>query len=198
MHMAAVAAAWVAWAVWTCKSLSAGFVPALKSGLQVPKPRSLQRLRGFFFGGCWIDGAEISEIAAVRQHDGHRDVTFDLVEFYRVMIAVLGMGAGVIDDDGRPGFHGFETERGVDVQLAARRQSKMDVVLDQARGPAVFGDAGDRRKSHSRGFAQDFQQGGYRFNLTDGQNVASICMRANLTFVRPDTIACPQEIGCGR
>jgi hypothetical protein len=49
MHMAAVAAAWVAWAVWTCKSIAAGVLLA-GMGFRSQGPRG-DMIRGAFSFG---------------------------------------------------------------------------------------------------------------------------------------------------
>ena len=76
------------------------------------------------------------------------------------MVAIDGVLARMVDHDGHARRAGFDAERGVDVELAARLQPELDVVLYGAGRPAAFGHARDGGEPQARVPADDAQHRG--------------------------------------
>ncbi len=121
--------------------------------------------------GLGVDGAQVAEVLAVGQLDRHRCVALDLVDARRVVGAEDRVLAGLVDEDGRVGGAHVVAQRGLQRQLAARRQAEADAILHRARDPLRIGDARHRREAHAGRFAQHLQKARHRLDARDGGDV---------------------------
>jgi hypothetical protein len=118
-----------------------------------------------------VDGAQVAEVLAVGVDDRHRDVALDVVEPGRVVVAVHGVGAGVVDDHRQPGRARFHAERGFHLELAAGLQAELDRVFHRAGGPGAVGHAGHGGEAHAGVLADDLEQRGHRADAAHGRHV---------------------------
>jgi len=122
------------------------------------------RFRGVQASWPRIDGAERPKKGAVAENDRHRDVASESVHGGSCMCAPKVVFGDIIDHDRRPTLPDFLTDRRLDLQLAARLEPKVDFIQYAARAPAVFRDAGYRRKAHTGRAADHLKDGGNRLD----------------------------------
>src|ERR1700677_3739213 len=106
-----------------------------------------------------IDCAQCAKEGAVRKNDWHRDVALKPIRSRRMMIAEILVLGDVIDNDGSAAIANLVADRRLNVELAARQQSEGNFVTHGASDPAIPRDSPHGRKTHSRGAADDFENG---------------------------------------
>ena len=63
----------------------------------------------------------------------------------------------MVDNDGLPGAPDLVEDGGLDLELAARLKSELNVIENRAGDPSVLGHARDRGKAHPRRAADDVE-----------------------------------------
>jgi len=122
-------------------------------------------------GRARVEGANRAEKAAVGAEQRHRDVAFELVQARGVVVAVLRVGAGLVDDDGLVVAVDLVAQGGGQVQLAAHAQAKAQVVAHCAGGPMAVGDPRHGGEAHAGALADHLQDGGHGLDAADGGDV---------------------------
>ncbi|MNQ88552.1 hypothetical protein D3C85_1038190 [compost metagenome] len=112
-----------------------------------------------------------SEKTAVSAKHGHRDVTFEAINARRVMLAVLLVGAGVVDHDGLMRGPDLMAQGAGHVQLTAHVQAEAQRVEHGAGGPGAFGHPRHGGETHARGFADNLKNRRYGVDPANGGNV---------------------------
>ncbi len=143
-------------------------------GEQFEHARGFRRLQP---GRARIDGAERAEESAVRQHDGHRDVTLETIQCGRVVPGELGVLRDMVDHHALAAVPDLVADGGFNFQLAAGDQPESDLVAHAAGDPAVLGDPGDRREAHAGAAADHFQDCGNRTDAGDRVQIGLIVVR---------------------
>ncbi len=87
------------------------------------------------------------------------------------MASVNGVLGHVVDDDRFAALPDLVAEGGLDLELAACFQSKVDVIAHAARDPSILGDARDRSETHARRATDDVEDRRNRLHAADGGNV---------------------------
>src|SRR5271169_1674146 len=77
----------------------------------------------------------------------------------------------VIDDDSFVTLPDFVADGRFDLQLAARMETKRDLIADAARDPAVLGNSRDGSESHTGRPAHHFEDRRHRYDAADGVNI---------------------------
>ena len=93
------------------------------------------------------------------------------------MSAPLLVFRDVIDNDGFPALPDFMTDRCLDLQLAARLETEIDLVEYGAGDPPFFGYAGDRGEPHPGCSAYHFKDRGHRLYAVHSFDVGSRILR---------------------
>ncbi len=141
-----------------------------------------------------IERTERTEETAVGAQHRHRDIAFEAIHLRRVMVAVIGVGADLADDDRLLRGMDLAAQRGGDVQLAADLQAELDAIEYGAGGPARLGDAGNRSEAQASGFADHLQDGRDGADALDGEQVVedgSHHLQALSDVKRPATLTWP-------
>ena len=87
------------------------------------------------------------------------------------MVAVIGVGADLADDDRLVRGVDLAAQRRGDIQLATDLQAELDAIEHGACGPVRLGDAGNRSEAQAGGFADHLQDGRDGADALDGEQV---------------------------
>lgn len=110
--------------------------------------------------GFVINCAERAEETAVRQVDRDRDVARETVELGRVVIAVVDIGADVINGDGRATQMNLVAERSLNADLLPRLKAIFHMIQNTAGHPAFGGHSCHSGKAHARDAENHIENGG--------------------------------------
>ena len=116
-----------------------------------------------------VDGTQRPEQSAILEDDRHRNIALEAVHRRgRVMAIVF---ADMLDDDGLFVPAELMADLGIDLQLASRPQTELNLIVDRTAQPTLVRNPRDRRKAHSREATNDPQERRNRLDPAYGVNI---------------------------
>ena len=131
----------------------------------------------FELGRLGIERTNSAEKTAVGAKHRDRDVAFEMIDFWRVMVVVERVFTHVVDDDRLMRAQGFKAQGADQIQLAAWLESKPQIVQHCARCPTGGRDARDCGKTHPGHFADDLQNSWNCTDAIDRRDVSFYALR---------------------